>query len=104
VTTDLTPYANGEQARLEMLIATYGESSERLGLLGGRYKQLASDAADDAERHRYVDRAISSYERGSVDGHGDDKVRGQLSGVLTALEALLPPVSPAEPDDRDPRP
>jgi len=51
-------------ARLEMLIAVYGETSERLGLLGGRYKQLANDAADDAERHRYVDQAIRIYERG----------------------------------------
>jgi hypothetical protein len=188
-------------ARLEMLIATYGETSERLGLLGGRYKQLANDASDEAERHRYVDKAISSYERGmtadlndyypasnlprlyrkrgregdeklateaevitmaacqraltrktadewvrptllglafdrgdvakaqqlltevaaegpavwkiqtilsdlrgSVDGHADEKVRRQLSGVLTALEALLPPSQPAEPDDQDPRP
>jgi hypothetical protein len=42
--------------------------------------------------------------RGSVDGHADEKVRRQLSGVLTALEALLPPSPPAEPDDEDPRP
>ncbi len=186
-------------ARLEMLIATYGETSERLGLLGGRYKQLANDAADEAERQRYVDRAIRSYERGmtadlndyypasnlprlyrkrgregdeqlagdaevvtmaasqralarktadewvrptllglafdrgdvakaqqlltevaaegtavwkiqttlsdlqgSVDGHADETVRRQLSGVLTALKALLPPVSPAEPGVKDP--
>ena len=41
-----------------------GETSERLGLLGGRYKQLATDAADEAERQRYVDQAIRSYERG----------------------------------------
>ena len=53
-------------ARLETLIATYGETSERLGLLGGRYKQLASEASDEAERRRYLDRAISSYERGMM--------------------------------------
>lgn len=51
-------------ARLEMLIARYGESSERLGLLGGRYKQLANEASDEAEQHRYIDKAINCYERG----------------------------------------
>ena len=40
----------------------------------------------------------------SADGHADEKVRRQLGGVLTALKALLPPPSPAEPDDKDPRP
>ena len=53
-------------ARLETLIARYGETSERLGLLGGRYKQLASDASDEAERNRYLDRAIRSYARGMM--------------------------------------
>lgn len=53
-------------ARLEMLITRYGESSERLGLLGGRYKQLASEASDEAEQRRYIDKAINSYERGMM--------------------------------------
>jgi MAP3K TRAFs-binding domain len=185
-------------ARLEMLIAKYGETSERFGLLGGRYKQLANEASDEAERRRYIDKAISSYERGmmvdlndyypasnlprlyrkrgrdgdeklaaeaevitmaacqralarkmadewvrptllglafdrgdvakaqqlltevaaegpvvwkiqttlsdlqgSIDGHADEKVRRQLSGVLTALKGLLPPVSPSGPGDKD---
>lgn len=51
-------------ARLEALIARYGETSERLGLLGGRYKQLANEASDEPERRRYLDQAINSYERG----------------------------------------
>ncbi len=187
-------------ARLETLIATYGETSERLGLLGGRYKQLASEASDEAERRRYLDRAISSYTRGmmadlndyyptsnlprlyrrrgnegdevlaaeaqvitmaacrralarqttdewvrptllglafdrgdvaeaqrllpevaaegpaawkieitladlqgSVDDHADEKVRRQLTGVLTALKELLPLDSPAEGDEKESR-
>jgi hypothetical protein len=53
-------------ARLEMLITRYGESSERLGLLGGRYKQLANEASDEAEQRRYIDKAINSYERGMM--------------------------------------
>jgi Tetratricopeptide Repeats-Sensor len=51
-------------ARLETLIRMHGETSERLGLLGGRYKQLAAEAADGVERRRYLGHAISSYERG----------------------------------------
>lgn len=53
-------------ARLEALIARYGETSERLGLLGGRYKQLADEAADEGERRRFLDKAIGSYERGMM--------------------------------------
>jgi hypothetical protein len=53
-------------ARLEALIAAYGETSERLGLLGGRYKQLANEATDEAERRRFLDKAISSYARGMM--------------------------------------
>jgi hypothetical protein len=53
-------------AQLEILIERYGETSERLGLLGGRYKQLASDASDEAERRRYLGRAIDSYARGMM--------------------------------------
>jgi hypothetical protein len=51
-------------ARLETMISLHGETSERLGLLGGRYKQLGDEASDGAERRRYLDEAISSYERG----------------------------------------
>lgn len=53
-------------ARLEALIARYGATSERLGLLGGRYKQLASDASNEAERSRYLNQAINSYARGMM--------------------------------------
>jgi hypothetical protein len=58
--------AVGAAARLEALIARYGETSERLGLLGGRYKQLANDASDEPERRRHLDRAIDSYARGMM--------------------------------------
>ena len=52
--------------RLETMIAMYGETSERLGFLGRSYKQLASEASDEAERRRYLDRAINSYARGMM--------------------------------------
>ena len=51
-------------AALESLISMEGESSERRGLLGGRYKELY-DAADDADdQQRYLNLAIQQYERG----------------------------------------
>jgi tetratricopeptide (TPR) repeat protein len=54
---------------LQSLIAMAGDSSERQGLLGGRYKKLAYEAeeANDANaRHRYLDKAIEHYERGMM--------------------------------------
>ncbi|MDF1554989.1 MAG: tetratricopeptide repeat protein [Deferrisomatales bacterium] len=52
---------------LEELIRRRGDSSERQGLLGGRYKMLADEAraaGDDAGCHDYLDRAIEHYEQG----------------------------------------
>jgi hypothetical protein len=53
-------------AELEVLIDREGASSERLGLLGGRYKRLWQTAATDAQRRRHLDAAIDSYERGML--------------------------------------
>lgn len=49
---------------LDELINRFGGTSERYGLLGGRYKQLEGQAEHDADRHRYLDLAITSYELG----------------------------------------
>ena len=51
-------------AQLEALLKRYGETSERLGLLGGRYKQLYRVAGGAAERRRYLDLAVDAYQRG----------------------------------------
>jgi len=51
---------------LEQLIAEEGESSERRGLLGGRYKRLYEKAGDDRSRRRYLDKAIEQYELGMM--------------------------------------
>jgi hypothetical protein len=52
-------------SELQQLIDTRGGSSERYGLLGGRYKRLMDDAeAGTIERRRYLTKAIESYERG----------------------------------------
>ncbi len=50
-------------AALESLIALGGDSSERQGLLGGRYKKLYLDSTG-ADRSRYLDLAIEHYDRG----------------------------------------
>jgi hypothetical protein len=51
---------------LQSLIALSGESSERRGLLGGRYKKLFSAATDTREKTRYLDQAIGEYEAGML--------------------------------------
>jgi hypothetical protein len=50
-------------AKLEALIAQFGPTPERLGLLGGRYKRLYARAAP-AEQMQYLGKSIDAYERG----------------------------------------
>ena len=50
-------------AEIQTLIDTMGPTPERFGLLGGRYKRLAATAAE-AERRRFLNKAIESYEQG----------------------------------------
>jgi hypothetical protein len=52
-------------AALEELIQANGDSSERSGLIGGRYKRLY-DAASGTDRARFLGKAIESYERGML--------------------------------------
>lgn len=54
----------GAIGQLQELIATHGETSERLGLLGGRYKNLYRQAQEPKERRRYLRLAIEAYQRG----------------------------------------
>lgn len=49
---------------LEELIQLQGDSSERQGLLGGRYKKLFSSASNVVDKARYLNRAIQHYEHG----------------------------------------
>jgi tetratricopeptide (TPR) repeat protein len=54
-------------AALEELIRRRGDSSERQGLIGGRYKKLANEGkakGDEAAYRDDLDRAIEHYERG----------------------------------------
>lgn len=52
-------------AGLEALIQMAGDSSERRGLLGGRYKKLMRTAESEADRAHYLDKAIENYKRGT---------------------------------------
>lgn len=49
---------------LEQLIENDGDSTERRGLLGGRYKKLFNNAKHPADKARYLEHAIDHYERG----------------------------------------
>jgi tetratricopeptide (TPR) repeat protein len=48
---------------LETLVAIEGDSSERSGLLGGRYKSLYDRTFQANARRNYLDKAIACYER-----------------------------------------
>lgn len=65
----LSKSGNHEEAiaALESLIAQRGDSSERQGLIGGRYKKLADEARKAGkalEAADHLDRAIEHYDRG----------------------------------------
>jgi hypothetical protein len=51
-------------AALEELIAISGATSERYGLIGGRFKKLADETADPDEKRMRLNSAIAAYERG----------------------------------------
>jgi tetratricopeptide (TPR) repeat protein len=54
-------------ARLEELIQTFGATSERYGLIGGRYKVLyraAHKAGETQKEKYYLDKAIEAYTQG----------------------------------------
>ena len=52
--------------QLQTLIEAHGPTPERLGLLGGRYKELYRAATTDADRRRYLNGAIKAYEEGML--------------------------------------
>jgi tetratricopeptide repeat protein len=56
---------SGAAGQLQALIDRLGATSERQGLLGGRYKRLYRNAeATPRERRRYLTLAIEAYQRG----------------------------------------
>ena len=72
-------------SHLKLLIKTVGPSSERYGLLGGRYKRLSRKAAEqgrDREAKRYLNKAIDSYEKGMLQDLNDFYPTCNLPGLL----------------------
>ena len=53
-------------AELEALVRTEGDTSERSGLIGGRYKALYDSAPDAQSKSLYLNKAIASYDRGMM--------------------------------------
>lgn len=51
-------------AALDTLISQYGDSSERRGLIGGRYKKLYLAEENEIEKEKFLDLAIENYEKG----------------------------------------
>ncbi len=49
---------------MRALISISGDTSERRGLLGGRYKRLYAAAQDPVEKSQYLDFAIKEYAAG----------------------------------------
>lgn len=49
---------------LETLVETEGETAERRGLLGGRYKAMYDASLDADSRCKFLNQSISQYERG----------------------------------------
>lgn len=58
-------------AQLKLLIRQAGPSSDRYGILGGRYKQLMLSSDDPIHRRHYLDLAIDAYERGMAEDLND---------------------------------
>ncbi len=89
---------------LDVLIKQHGPTSERYGLLGGRFKDLMRVAHREADRRQYLNKAIDAYEKGmQVDlndyypasnlprlyrkrGEGNDAVRADEVAII-ATEA-----------------
>jgi hypothetical protein len=61
----------GAAATLELLIERMGPTSDRCGILGGRYKKLMALSADDASRRAYLAKAIAAYEKGMAEDLND---------------------------------
>jgi hypothetical protein len=49
---------------LQLLIAVAGNTSERRGLLGGRYKKLFAETTDATQKRTHLNAAIAQYEAG----------------------------------------
>ena len=61
-------------AHLEILIDQHGPSSERYGILGGRYKRLyqaANKDGDDVQAAKFLNKSIEAYQKGMMQDLND---------------------------------
>ena len=75
----------GSIGDLERLIADHGETSERLGLLGGRYKRLVGVGGSPSEQAVNLGKAIAAYQRGmevDLNDYYPTSIGGDSSTVL----------------------
>lgn len=52
-------------ALLETTMKEHGESPDRLGTIGGRYRELANDESNIQKKKKYQNKAIEAYRRGA---------------------------------------
>jgi tetratricopeptide (TPR) repeat protein len=74
-------------AHLEELIQTFGATSERYGLIGGRYKQLyraAQNAGETQKEKHYLNQAIKAYTQGMHQDLNDYYPTCNLAQLLKA--------------------
>ena len=72
-------------SHLNLLIQQIGPSSERYGLLGGRYKRLYNNAVEngkDVDARRFLNKAIEAYENGMNQDLNDYYPIGNLASLL----------------------
>jgi hypothetical protein len=72
-------------SELEAVIRTDGDTSERSGLLAGRYKTLYDHAHDAESKSIYLNKTITCYER----------------AMMLDFERLFPSEQPAPPVPRE---
>jgi hypothetical protein len=77
----------GAIGALQELIERHGPTSERLGLLGGRYKRLYDTAESDGERRRYLTASIDAYEQGMRTDLNDYYPASNLARLYRARHA-----------------
>lgn len=52
--------------KMEALNSTHGETPDRLGTIGGRYRELADQAVEEGQKRKYRKKAIEAYRRGML--------------------------------------
>ena len=70
-------------AELEQLNSGFGETPERFGLIGGRYREMYYDENNPAEKPRWLNRAIENYRAGMLLDLNEHYCASNLPALLT---------------------